>query len=197
MSFCGGGTDVPPYPEEHGGVALSATVDKHAYATLAPREDGEIHVRSLDYDVVAKYHVDQALPDDGKLDLVKAVIRRMEVRGGFDLFLHTDAPPGSGLGSSSTLVVALIGAFKEWLDLPMTDYEIAELAYEIERRDLGVVGGMQDQYAATFGGFNYLEFGRDAVVVNPLRIKAEIENELAYSLLLAYTGETRLSGKIV
>jgi len=197
MSFAGGGTDVPPYPAERGGLVLNATIDKHAYATLRPRTDDEINVRSLDYDIVAKYQVDQELLYDGKLDLVKAVINAMDARGGFDLFLHSDAPPGSGLGSSSAMVVALIGAFKEWLDLPMTEYEIAELAHRIEREDLGIVGGMQDQYAATFGGFNFIEFMADAVVVNPLRIKRSVENELAYRLLLAYTGVTRLSGKIV
>jgi D-glycero-alpha-D-manno-heptose-7-phosphate kinase len=93
--------------------------------------------------------------------------------------------------------VALIGAFKEWLSKPLTDYEIAELAYQIERIDLKIAGGRQDQYAATFGGFNFIEFNRDYTVVNPLRIKPSILNELEYRLLLCYTGETRVSAGIL
>jgi D-glycero-alpha-D-manno-heptose-7-phosphate kinase len=197
FSFCGGGTDVSPYPEERGGIVLSATVNKYAYASLSPRADSRITITSLDYDVVAKYEHSERVTFDGNLDLVKAVIKRLGGGSGLDLFVHSDAPPGSGLGSSSTLVVALIGAFKEWLSKPLTDYEIAELAYQIERIDLKIAGGRQDQYAATFGGFNFIEFNRDYTVVNPLRIKPSILNELEYRLLLCYTGETRVSAGIL
>jgi D-glycero-alpha-D-manno-heptose-7-phosphate kinase len=114
-----------------------------------------------------------------------------------DIFLHSDAPPGSGLGSSSTVVVTLIGAFKHWLHLPLTNYEIADLAYQIERKDLGIKGGKQDQYAATFGGFNFIEFHHDATIVNPLRVPSDTLNELHYNLLLCYTGKTRLSAHII
>jgi len=197
ISFCGGGTDVSPYPEERGGVVLSATINKYAYASLIPRRDARVKITSLDYDVVAKYEHSRKVKFDGELDLVKAVIKRLGGGSGLDLFVHTDAPPGSGLGSSSTLVVALIGAFREWLKKPLTDYEIAELAYRIERSDLGIAGGRQDQYAATFGGFNFIEFTGDSTVVNPLRIKPSILNELEYRLLLCYTGQTRLSAGIL
>lgn len=197
ISFCGGGTDVSPYPEEKGGVVLSTTIDKYAYGSLRPTGDGKIGVTSLDYDIVAKYHADEDLRFDGELDLVKAVINKMRSSGGLELFLHSDAPPGSGLGSSSTMVVCLIGLFAHWLKRPLTDYEIAELAYEVERVDLGIKGGAQDQYAATFGGFNYIEFFGDTVVVNPLRIKPDTLNELNYRLLLCYTGRTRLSAHIL
>jgi D-glycero-alpha-D-manno-heptose-7-phosphate kinase len=197
ISFCGGGTDVPPYPEEKGGVVLSATIDKYAYGTLKPLSDSEIKVTSLDYDIVAKYNTDDELFYDGELDLVKAVIKKMSYRQGLELFLHSDAPPGSGLGSSSTMMVCLIGLFAHFLRKPLTDYEIAELAYEVERKDLGLRGGMQDQYAATFGGFNFIEFLGNTVVVNPLRIKDDILNELHYRLLLCYTGKTRLSANIL
>lgn len=200
LSFAGGGTDVPPYPQEYGGVVLSATINKYAFATLAFTADGALTVESLDYDIVAKYHSEQDLTFDGNLDLVKAVIRRLlkeQVNQGLHLFLQSDAPPGSGLGSSSTLVVAMIGLFKQWLQLPLTDYEIAELAFQIEREDLGIKGGMQDQYAATFGGFNFIEFLGPKVVVNPLRVDAGAINELEYKLLLCYTGKTRTSAHIL
>lgn len=199
ISFAGGGTDVPPYPQERGGVVLSTTIDKYAYATLIPRQDKEMRIQSLDYDIMAKYELDEKLVYDGKLDLVKAVIRNMNTDNsqGVELFIHSDAPPGSGLGSSSTMVVALIGAFKHWLRRPMTDYEMAELAYHIEREDLGIKGGMQDQYAATFGGFNFIEFFGSTTVVNPLRIRPDILNELQYLLLLCYTGKRRLSAQIL
>ncbi len=200
ISFAGGGTEVEPYLSEHGGVVLSTTIDKYAYGSLCFRMDRQITVTSLDYDIVAKYHLDENLSYDGKLDLVKAVLQRFSKGNnhqGLDFFIHSDAPPGSGLGSSSTVVVALIGLFKQWLHLPFTNYEIADLAYQIERVDLGIKGGKQDQYAATFGGFNFIEFYRDFTIVNPLRIPADILNELHYNLLLCYTGKTRLSGRII
>jgi D-glycero-alpha-D-manno-heptose-7-phosphate kinase len=200
ISFAGGGTDVPPYPQQRGGVVLNATINKYAYGTLIPNNEGILAVQSLDYDVVAKYRSDADLIYDGKLDLVKAAVRRMlnnEQERGIRLFLHSDAPPGSGLGSSSTVVVALIGLFKHWLRRSMTDYEIAELAHQIERVDLGIKGGLQDQYAATFGGFNFIEFTGDSVIVNPLRVDSAHVNELEYNLLLCYTGRTRLSANIL
>ena len=197
ISFCGGGTDVSPYPEERGGVVLSTTIDKYAYASLRPRNDDAIEVRSLDYDIVAKYDRREALPLDGTLDLVKAVINRFAVPTGLDLFLHSDAPPGSGLGSSSTLVVALVGVFRHWLKLTMTDYELAQMAYEIERVDMCIAGGKQDQYAAVFGGFNFIEFNANSVIVNALRIQPSTLHELEYRLLLCYTGQTRLSAHIL
>src|SRR3989304_3702108 len=199
ISFAGGGTDVSPYMEERGGIVLNATIDKYAYASLRLRPDKDITVRSLDYDIVASYHVDDEMKYDGELDLVKAVLRNLNNgnRQGLEFFLHTDAPPGSGLGSSSTMVVALIGVLKHWHGLPLTHYEIADLAYGIERKDLGIQGGKQDQYSAVFGGFNFMEFSRPAVIVNPLRIDPETINELEYNLLLCYTGKRRLSANII
>ena len=197
ISFCGGGTDVAPYPQERGGAVLSATIDKYAYASLVEREDAQLQIQSLDYDIVAKYNINGPLEYNGELDLVKAVVRHFAPSRGLDLFIHSDAPPGSGLGSSSTITVAMVGTFKHWLNEPMTDYEIVELTYKIERIDLKIAGGMQDQYAATFGGFNFIEFFDKAVIVNPLRVNPAIINELEYNLLLCYTGKTRLSANIV
>ena len=197
ISFGGGGTDVSPYPEERGGVTLSTTIDKYAYCTLVGRKDNSINVKSLDYDVVADYHTDQDFQYDGSLDLVKAAIKVIKPGSGFELFLHSDAPPGSGLGTSSTLTVALVGLFKHWLKLPLTEYNIAELAYQIEREEAGIKGGKQDQYAAAFGGFNFIEFFKNRAVVNPLRIRRDTLNELEYRLLLCYTGKRRLSAGII
>jgi D-glycero-alpha-D-manno-heptose-7-phosphate kinase len=203
ISFAGGGTDVSPYADERGGLVLNATVDKYAYATLRLSSEPAITIKSLDYQAIAKYGLDQPLVYDGQLDLVKAAIRRLHAGEngpagqGFDLFLHTDAPPGSGLGSSSAIVVAIIGVFSQWLAIPLTSYEIASLAYQIERLDLGIKGGRQDQYAAAFGGFNLMEFYGDRVIVNPLRIPVHILNELHYSLMLFYTGGARLSAQII
>lgn len=190
ISFAGGGTDIPPYPQQHGGVVLSATIDKYAYATLVPRRDTELHVRSHDYNVSVQYDISD-LTYDGQLDIVKSVVRNMGIEGGAELSLHCDAPPGSGLASSSAMAVALIGVFKHWQRLPMTEYEIAQLAYYVEREDLGQPGGIQDQYATTFGGFNFIEFFDSTVLVNQLKVKPEILNELQYRLLLCYTGQTR------
>lgn len=199
LSFAGGGTDVPPYPEQCGGVVLSSTINKYAFGTLEAVADDKLTVESLDYDVVAKYDSDVPASTN-RTDLTRAVARRLlggEAETGLKVFLHSDAPPGSGLGSSSTLVVTLIGLFKHWKHLSLTNYQVADLAYQIERKDVGVKGGMQDQYAAAFGGFNFIEFLGTNVVVNPLRVDPITVNELEYNLLLCYTGQTRLSGHIL
>jgi len=199
ISFAGGGTDVPPYPQERGGVVLSSTINKYVYSSLIPlRGKNGVEVNSLDYDMTVKYENEEDLKYDGELDLVKSVLKKMKVMGrGIRVYLHSDAPPGSGLGASSTIVVCLIGLFKHWLNKPLTNYDIADLAYKIERVDLGIKGGLQDQYAATFGGFNFIEFLKDAIIVNPLKIPPDIINELNYNLLLCYTGRRRLSAHII
>ncbi len=196
VSFAGGGTDVPPFPAMEGGLVLSATINRYAYGALRPREDSQIRVESVDFGVSLNYGVDDELIFDGKLDLVKAAIRKLG-RGGYDLFLHSNAPPGSGLGSSSAVMVALIGLLREYHREPLTDYETAQLAFELERNDLGIKGGLQDQYAATFGGFNFIEFEGDRVIVNPLRISSDVVHELEHNMLLCYTGKTRASDHII
>jgi D-glycero-alpha-D-manno-heptose-7-phosphate kinase len=201
LTFAGGGTDVSPYMDERGGAVLSVTIDKYAYASLRVTEaEPGVAVRSLDYDVVAKYQFEEDLAFNGSLDLVKAVLKRMEPGErlpGLEFFVHSDAPPGSGLGSSSTMTVALLGVFRHWRNLPLTDYEMAELAWEIERVDLGIAGGRQDQYAAVFGGVNFIEFSKQAVVVNALRVAEPVLNELQYRCLLCYTGKTRMGEQII
>ena len=203
LGLAGGGTDVSPYSDLYGGAVLNATINLYAYATIEPRNDGKIILNAVDRNIKLEYEAQEELPIDGQLDLLKGVYNRIvkdfvKKPLSFELTTYVDAPPGSGLGSSSTLVVAVIGAFVEWLQIPLGEYEIAHLAYEIERIDLGFAGGKQDQYAATFGGFNFMEFyANDRVIVNPLRIKPEVINELQFNLLLYYTGTSRLSSKII
>lgn len=203
ISFAGGGTDLAPYVNEHGGLVLNATIDRHAYATLRLREDRVISVRSQDLGASLDFSLDEPPPFDGNLDLVKGCLRRLqpgreEATSGLELYLETEAPPGSGLGASSALVVATIGALAEWRRLILDKYQVARLAWEIERLDVGVPGGLQDQYAASFGGFNLIEFRNDHdALVNPLRIEPRILRELEYNMLLVYTGATRSSGRII
>jgi D-glycero-alpha-D-manno-heptose-7-phosphate kinase len=199
ISFAGGGTDVPPFPEQEGGLVLNATINRYAYGTLRPRSDDNIQISSLDYGLSTEFDVHEPLVFDGKLDLAKAAIRRFAGREsrGFDLRLHSNAPPGSGLGSSSAMMVALIGVLTEFRNRPLTDYELAELAHTIERDELGIRGGRQDQYAAAFGGFNFIELFGDRVVVNPLRVAPDAMLELEHNLLLCYTGRTRQSDHII
>ncbi|HEX9891995.1 MAG TPA: GHMP kinase [Actinomycetota bacterium] len=197
ISFGGGGTDVEPYPSEHGGAVLSATIDLYAFASLEHRPDGEVKVFTDDGDS-AHYPSPEDMVFDGHLDLVKASLRHMAPGAGLELHLSGDAPPGSGLGTSSALVVAMLSAVAEHTHVPLTPYELARRAYQVERVDLRQAGGMQDQYAAAFGGFNFIEFsGPDRVVVNPLRIRSGVLNELHGSLLLCHTGITRKSGGIL
>ena len=197
ISFGGGGTDISPYIEERGGVVLSATINRYAYTSLDTQEKEAIDIVSLDYNTYAKYDVRKILQYDGKLDLVKATIKVMNVKDAIRLFLHSDAPPGSGLGSSSALTVALVGVFNHWKKLTLSDYQIAELAYNIERKELGLKGGKQDQYNATFGGFNFIEFFDKVTIVNPIHLKDDLLNELQYRLMLCFTGNTRLSAGII
>jgi D-glycero-alpha-D-manno-heptose-7-phosphate kinase len=156
-----------------------------------------VAIRSLDYGIDVTYDPSSLVTAGSQLKLVEAIVRRFEATG-LDIFMHSDAPPGSGLGSSSTMIVALCSALARFNGHEFSRYELAELAYEIEREDLLITGGMQDQYAAAFGGFNFIEFGGPSkVIVNPLRISDEIQNELHYHLMLCYTGATRASSHIV
>ena len=203
LGLAGGGTDVSPFSDIYGGCILNATISLYAYCDIVPRQDGKIIFITEDrgerFESVSK----RELPMDGNLDLLKAIYNR--VIKDFDLpaqsfELHTfvDAPAGSGLGTSSPLVVAVLGAFVQWLSLPLAEYDIASLAYSIEREDLCLAGGKQDQYAATFGGFNFMEFYSDnKVIVNPLRIKDKIINELSRNIVLFYTSTSRDSAAII
>jgi D-glycero-alpha-D-manno-heptose-7-phosphate kinase len=192
LSFGGGGTDVSPYADTRGGCVLNATISRYVYGTLVPKSERSIGFRSFDYGTLVYWTEGAHFRFDGQMDLAKAVLKRFELdklrTEGFDLFVHADAPPNSGLGSSSTFTVALIGLFRELLGLPITSGGMAKLAYDIERNDVGIKGGQQDQYAAAFGGFNFMEFHGEQVIVTPLRLSDFLINELEYNLLLCYIG---------
>jgi D-glycero-alpha-D-manno-heptose-7-phosphate kinase len=203
IGLAGGGTDVSPYSDLYGGAILNATISMYAYATIEPRDDGKIVFHSSDKNEHYEFDSLEHLPVNGNLNLHRGIYNRI-VRDfshkplSFTLTTYVDAPPGSGLGTSSTLVVAILGAFAEWLQLPLGEYDLAKLAYDIERVDLAMAGGKQDQYAATFGGVNFMEFSaNDKVIVNPLRIKDIYLNELAHNLVLFYTQTSRFSSHII
>jgi D-glycero-alpha-D-manno-heptose-7-phosphate kinase len=197
ISFVGGGTDFPHYYEEHGGAVLSATIDHAVRVSIRPRADRQVTVRSLDLGHLVEYHLDEGPEYDGVMDLAKAAIERIGVAGGVDVDIRSDAPPGSGLGGSSSLVVALAAGLAALARMPMTADELARLAYSIEREDVGIRGGFQDQYAAAFGGYNLIEFGRRAVRVVPLDLDPAVVDRLGSNLLLCYTGSVRRNVGII
>jgi D-glycero-alpha-D-manno-heptose-7-phosphate kinase len=202
LGLAGGGTDLSPYCDTYGGAVLNVTIDRYAHAFVAPASDG-VKLHAADLDVRESFGQHDAL-DDGRLRLHRAVHKRFmhELFGGewFNLSVTTsvDSPPGSGLGSSSALVVALVEAYRSYFDVPMDPYQVARLAFEIERVDLGLAGGRQDQYAAAFGGVNFIEFlSNDRVIVNPLRIGQNVLDELETSLVICFSGQSRESSNII
>lgn len=203
LGLAGGGSDVSPYSDIYGGLVLNATINLYTYCTIEERSDAKIVIQSWDADCRQTLDSAPILDIDGHASLIKGVYNRI-VKDfvhsplSFTISTYNDAPAGSGLGTSSAMVVCILKCFAEWLALPLGDYEIARLAYEIERQDLALSGGKQDQYAATFGGFNYMEFhNNDMVIVNPLKIKRWIIDELESSMVLYFTGRSRESANII
>lgn len=203
IGLAGGGTDVSPYCDLYGGAILNATISLYAYASIELLHIPEVIIEAIDRKETATYPLTESLPIDGHLDLAKGVYNRIvreygPLQSGFKITTYVDAPAGSGLGTSSTLMVAILGAFAEWLKLPLGEYDMAHMAFEIERLELNMAGGKQDQYAATFGGVNFMEFyADDKVIVNPLRIKSRYLYELENNLLLYFTATSRLSSTII
>jgi D-glycero-alpha-D-manno-heptose-7-phosphate kinase len=203
IGLAGGGTDVSPYSDLYGGAILNATISLYAQATIEPLESNRIILEANDRSENESFGLSKELPVNGHLDLLKGVYNCIvrdhgPVKCGFKLSTFVDAPAGSGLGTSSTLVVAIIGVFAEMMRLPLGEYDIAHYAYEIERNYLKLAGGKQDQYAATFGGVNFMEFYEgDKVIVNPLRIKQQYLFELENNLVLYYTSTSRESARII
>jgi D-glycero-alpha-D-manno-heptose-7-phosphate kinase len=204
LGLAGGGTDIASYYNIYGGHILNATIDMYAYCMIEPNTTDTIEFNATDIEENAMYESETHIENYERLKLHIGVYNRIvkDFNGdrplSFRMTTYSDAPAGSGLGSSSTMVVAMIKAYAEWLNLPLGEYDMADLACQIERNDLNIAGGKQDQYAATFGGFNFMEFSaNEKVIVNPLRLKRWIRNELENSLILYYTGVSRESARII
>ncbi|MDH6306797.1 D-glycero-alpha-D-manno-heptose-7-phosphate kinase [Parabacteroides sp. PF5-5] len=204
LGIAGGGTDVSPYSDIYGGAILNVTVSLYAYATIRPLNNGKVRLVHVNDGIVEEMDATERLPLEGSLLLQRGIYNSIVSKYNqgkplsFELTTSMDVPSGSGLGTSSTLVVAILGAFTEWMKLPLGKYDIAHYAYEIERIDLKMAGGKQDQYAATFGGVNFMEFLEDdKVIVNPLRIGYDILQEWAMNTVLFYTQQRRSSGHII
>jgi D-glycero-alpha-D-manno-heptose-7-phosphate kinase len=204
LGLAGGGTDLSPYCDEFGGAVLNTTIDRYAYAFIEPSADGLVHFIAPDVEQEETFPPDLDALTGAKLQLHAGVVRRMvgQFGGGrlrpMRVTSYVDAPPGSGLGSSSALVVALVEAFTALLAAPLGPYDVAHVAFEIERIDLALAGGKQDQYAATFGGTNFIEFhAADRVIVNPLRVAPSVLNELETSMVICFTGVSRRSEAII
>jgi D-glycero-alpha-D-manno-heptose-7-phosphate kinase len=203
IGLAGGGTDVSPYCDRFGGAVVNATISLYAHATIELLLEDQIIMQAKDMQEEQVFGLTTQLPIDGRLDLLKAVYNRVQKDfpfplKGLKLSTFVDAPAGSGLGTSSTLVVAIVGAFREMLQLPLSKSDIARYAWDIERNDLSFSGGRQDQYSATFGGFNYFEFGTDGTVtVTPLLPEDSMISDVAGKLLLYYTDTSRNSADII
>jgi D-glycero-alpha-D-manno-heptose-7-phosphate kinase len=204
LGLAGGGTDLSPYCDTYSGAVLNTTIDRYAYAFIEPSDDGMLHFVAPDIDLKETFPPHLAVLGQARLLLHAGVLTRMmtEFNGGkvvpMRITSYVDAPAGSGLGSSSALVVALVEAFTALLAAPLGPYDVARIAYEIERVELFLAGGKQDQYAATFGGTNFIEFhAADRVIVNPLRIARSVLNELEASMVVCFTGVSRRSGEII
>lgn len=202
IGFAGGGSDLNTYCDKYGGLVLNATISLYVHCSVEERFDGKILFNSLDMGESLEIQSSYVLKCDGQMDLYKGVYNRLVKNFNlkplsFTLSTYSDVPSGSGLGGSSTLVVSIIRAYSEWLNLPLGEYDIARLAFEIEREDIGIVGGAQDHYAATFGGVNFMEFyNKKRVIVNPLRVKNWILDELEESTVLYFTNITRQASQI-
>ncbi len=196
ISFGGGGSDLTHHFFDQGGMVISATISKYAYASMRRRADSSIKLYSRDLRETVIADSLAELKFDGKLDLLKSVVKMINPSYGFEIEAGTDFPVGSGLGGSASLAVALIGCFNEFRADPWTRYQIAEMAFQAERLHLNIPGGWQDQYAAAFGGFNYMEFSAEENLVTPLRLETHIQRELEACTILCYTRKSRNSGNI-
>jgi len=189
IGFFGGGTDVSPYAEEHGGKVLNCTIDKYVRCMLRPSNDGALTIRSLDLEEVSRNTTGQW---EGTLSLPQAVLDAVPQAKGVEVTMFSDVPPGSGLGSSSALVVSMLKLMGEAYNFPMTPHELAETAFRIERTDLGIPGGRQDQYAAAFGGMSVYHFSKNGVIVEPVMSDPSALLELESCLLIGYIGSRKM-----
>lgn len=197
LDLAGGWTDVPPFSKELGGAVVSVAVNLYTYTSLTPRPDKRFHITSADYGISLEIASFEELAYDGHLDLVKAALRRLGIRQGLNIFARGEAPPGSGMGSSASTGVALIGLLDAFRGKKRDPSEAGELAHLLETEELGIAGGKQDEYAAAYGGMNFMAFEDPVVRVTPLNPPDWALNELEKHLVLCYTGRGRVSGDII
>jgi D-glycero-alpha-D-manno-heptose-7-phosphate kinase len=197
ISLAGGGTDLPAYYERHGGAVVSTTIDKYVYVHVSPNGADHAHIASADYQTFFRHHSGTPLSWDGSLALPRAVLDEFGVAACLSVFMASEVPPGTGLGSSSTLAVALVRAVAAQLGRPVSLQEVAELACHVELNRLKAPIGKQDQFAAAFGGFNYITFSREGVSVERIRTPAGTLELLERRLLLFFTGSARDSAVIL
>jgi len=194
ISFGGGGTDLSPFCVDHGGCVINTTIDRHVFITIEPRQDKKIHVKAINFNEETTFEIGDKNYTE-KFELFKGIVNVLNVKDGFNITSYSELPAGSGMGGSSSLSVALIGAFNEYYNYGLNEHEIAQKAYDIERKELEQSGGYQDQYAAAYGGFNYMEFTEE-VKVYPIETSKELINELQYRLILCYVGGSHFSSNI-
>jgi len=202
LGFGGGGTDVSPFSDTHGGYVLNATINKYSYCTIEENiKDNKTYFEATDIGETNECNEKGKSINDKCLLLTgvyNSLIKRNLIKyTPLKISTYSDVQGGSGLGSSSTMVVAILQSFIEYFNIPLGEYDIAELAWEIERKELLLQGGKQDQFCATFGGWNFMEFNKDNTIVNPLRIKSNFLNELSASLLICFVGKSRNSGDVI
>ena len=202
IGLAGGGTDVSPYADLYGGAVINVTISHYASAEITPLESDVVELFSADRNETFRGNLNEEFPITGSLDLLKGmhncILRDYgPFATGFRLSTTVDAPLGSGLGTSSTLMVAIVGVFFEMLKIPPEPFKAAQYAYDAERKYLLFPGGKQDQYAAAFGGINYMEFKEGTVDVKPIVLSRENTAKLENNLLLYYTGINRESSFII
>lgn len=197
VSFGGGGSDLTHYFSDASGAVVNAAISIYSHATMRVRDDLKITIESFDLNKTIKAeNLKEILKNKEELGLIKSVLKVVDPKFGFDLYLNSDFQIGSGLGGSATVCAAILGCFNILRQDQWDNYELAEIAFEAERLHLGIAGGWQDQYAAVFGGFNFIEFGMDQNVIHPIRLNKEIQMELEESLVLCSTGISHDSGNI-
>jgi D-glycero-alpha-D-manno-heptose-7-phosphate kinase len=197
ISFAGGGTDLPAYYLNHGGAVVSTAIDKYFYVFLNVNGDDTIQITSSDFRTFFRHDGDTPLLFDGDLSLPRAILHHFGLARGISMFLASEIPPGTGLGSSSTVAVGIIKAVATARGLALTKQEIAELACYIEIEKLGEPIGKQDQYAAAFGDLNLVQFSAEGVTVEPLKVSNETRAQLETNLMLFFTGSTRAASSIL
>ncbi len=197
ISFGGGGTDLEAYYARYGGVVVSTAINKYFYAIITTDDADDLQVISADYRSLFRHSPYDDLFWNGDLALPKAVLHHFGIRRGINLFIASEVPPGTGLGSSSAAAVTLVRALSTLTEKPMTKLQIAELASSIEITKMGMPIGKQDQYASAFGGLNKITFTNEGVTVEPLAIEPTVRQTLERRLMLFFTGSSRESTSIL